>query len=68
MGRRPQLVRDRVFSIEDGPLLSYKLSKVWRVHVWQNYKEKTDLHGPTSHRSYSVTQGVAKLLTRDFTT
>ena len=23
---------------------------------------------PTSHRSYSVTQGVAKLLTRDFTT
>ena len=31
-------------------------SKVWRVHVWQNYNQKTDF----------VTQGVAKLLTRDF--
>ena len=28
MGRRPQPVRDRV----------------WRVRVWQNYKEKTDFH------------------------
>ena len=44
MGRRPQPVRDRVVSIGDGPLLSYKLSKVWRVHVWQNYNEKTDFH------------------------
>ena len=42
MGRRPQPVQDRVVSIGDCPLLSYKLSKLWRVHVWQNYKEKTD--------------------------
>ena len=44
VGRRPQLVRDYVVSIGDGPYLSYKLSKVWRVHVWQNYNEKTDFH------------------------
>ena len=24
--------------------MSYKLSKVWRVDVWQNYNQKTDLH------------------------
>ena len=39
--------------------------------VWQNclakLKPKNCFSRPTSHRSYSVTQGVAKLLTRDFT-
>ena len=58
--RRPLPVRDRVVSIGDGPQLFKKLSKVWRVHVWQNYKEKPSFR-PTSHRCYSVTQGVAKL-------
>ena len=36
--------RDCVVSIGesngDGPQLLNKLSKVWRVHVWQNYKGK----------------------------
>ena len=43
MGRRPQPGPrgfDRGLSLE----LSYKLSKVWRVHVWQNLNEKTDFH------------------------
>ena len=44
MGRRPRPVRDRVVSIGDSPHLSYKLSKVWRVHVWLNYNEKTDFY------------------------
>ena len=47
--------------------LSNNLSKVWRVHVWQNYNEKK-FSRPTFHRSNSVTQEVAKLWTRDFTT
>ena len=34
------------------------LPKVERVHVWQNYNEKNWFSRPTSHRSYSVTQGV----------
>ena len=39
-----QPVRGRLVSIRDGPFLSYKLSKVWRVHVWQNYNQKSDFH------------------------
>ena len=43
MGRRPQPVRDRVrvVSIGDGPWLSNKLPKIWRVHVWESYMQKT---------------------------
>ena len=44
MIRRPQSVRDRVVSVGDGPLLSNKLSKAWRVHVWQNNSEKNGFH------------------------
>ena len=65
---RLRTVRAHMVSIGDGPWLSNKLSKVWRVHVWQNYNEKNWFWRPIFHRSYSVTQGVVKLLTRDFTT
>ena len=44
MGRRPLPVRDHVDSVKDGPHLWNKISKVWRVHVWQNYTEKTDFY------------------------
>ena len=56
IGCRPLSVRDRVVSIGDCPYPFCPggyLSKVWRVHVWRNYNEKTGLHA-------------AKLLTRDF--
>ena len=33
-----------VVSIRDGSELSNKLSKVLRVHVWQNYNENTSFH------------------------
>ena len=38
------------------------------VHVWQNCNEKKQFSRPTFHRYNSITQGVAKLLTRYFTT
>ena len=44
MGRWPLPDRDGVVSIGDGPQLSNQLSKVWRVHVWQNYNEKNSFH------------------------
>ena len=44
MGGRLLPTRDYVVSIGDGPWLLNKLSKVWRVHVWQNYNEKTSFH------------------------
>ena len=37
MGRRPLFVRDHVVSIKDGPLLSNKMSKVWRLYVRRIY-------------------------------
>ena len=43
-GPPTQSVRDRVVSIGDGPWFSDKLSKVWRVYVWQNYNQKTSFH------------------------
>jgi len=44
---------------------------VWRVHVWQNYNKKTVFDVQLLIMpiwSYSVTPGIAKLLTSDFTT
>ena len=43
-GRRPLPVKNCVVSIGDGLEMLNKLSKVWRVNVWQNYNEKTSLH------------------------
>ena len=60
-------VRECVVPVGDGPLLLNKLSKIWRVHVWRNNNEKNWFSRPTFRRSNSDTQGVAKLLTRDFT-
>ena len=55
MCRRPHPVRNRVVSTGDGPLLSYRESKIWRFSR------------PTFHQSYSATEEVSKLLIRDFT-
>ena len=44
MGRRPLPVRNCVVSIGDVLWLLNKLSKNWRVHIWQNYNEKTSFH------------------------
>ena len=44
MGRWPLPDRDGVVSIGDGLQLSNQLSKVWRVHVWQNYNDKNSFH------------------------
>ena len=40
----PSRSGDRAVYIGDGPQLSSKLSEVWRVYVWKNYKEKKSFH------------------------